>query len=601
MLFSKFAQYLQQLESISSRLEMTSKLAELFKELEIEEVTEACYLLQGQLLPAYEALEFQIAVKTVIKALARLLPSENVDQDSLFGDSDFSKQEEQIEKKYRQVGDLGLVATEVSQAVGISANHSKLHITEVYGQLCELAKDSGAQSQQRKLATLVELLKKLEPISAKFVIRIILGRLRLGFSDMTMIDGLSWAMTGGKSEHDALEQAYQKKTDIGKLAHAYLQQTDPDQRHKMLEKYTVEVGVPVMPALCQRLNSAGEIIEKMHEVIAEPKYDGLRVQIHYRKGVGTNGHKHFIRTFTRNLEETSHMFPELETAVEELNCESCILDAEAITYDVNSGELLPFQQTIQRKRKHGVEEKAEELPIRFYVFDILSLNDQDLLQKPLRERKNLLHQLFNDDQTFYHSPELHTKDPEKLHHYHEENLANGLEGVVVKQIDSVYQSGRKGWSWVKIKESEGKTGKLADTLDLLVMGYYFGRGKRAEFGLGAVLVGVFDEKQDKVLTVAKVGTGLTDQVLQDTKKRCDALKIATQPPEYQVNKMLLPDVWCLPGFVIEVAADELTTSPIHTAGLALRFPRLVQFRDDKDWQQATSFEEVHQLAQQALR
>jgi DNA ligase-1 len=590
MTFSAFSRYLEKLESISSRLAITQTLADLYHQLSSEEVVPASYLLQGQLLPKYQGLEFQVAIKTILKALARVMPSDASSSEesgsvSLFGESDFSDQEASVEKAYKKLGDLGKLTADI---LVDQKPHQQISILNVYDLLKVLAEDAGEGSQQRKLEALVQVYKKLDGLSAKFVTRIILGRLRLGFSDMTMIDALSWAMTGTKDEHQVLEDAYQTKADIGKLAQTYLAHKDQSKRLEALANYQVEVGVPVIPALCQRLNSAQEIIDKMGDVIAEPKYDGLRVQIHVWRD--QSGHKKY-RTFTRNLEETSHMFPELETAIKDLACESCILDAEGIGFDPATGKLLAFQDTIQRKRKHQVSQKASEIPVRFYVFDLLALNGQDLLKKPLFERKELLQKLLGKHQTLIFSQGLHTADPQELHNFHEAQLAADLEGAVIKQYNAVYQSGRKGWSWVKIKEAEGKKGKLSDTLDLIVMGYYFGRGKRAEFGIGAILVGILDE-QDQVKTISKIGTGLSDEQLRETKKRCDQLKTQTQPQLYQVAEALKPDVWCEPGFVMEIAADELTTSPQHSAGVALRFPRLVKFRDDKTWQEATKVFEL---------
>jgi len=578
MTFISFAEYLERLEGVSSRLEITAILAELFQHLESSEVAEACYLLQGQLLPSYEKLELQIATKTVIKALAQAVMNRT-----------HLDQEHTVKKLYQELGDLGAVAEEVIQQIPSTQQDT---IQSVYNSLFKLAKDTGLDSQQRKLLALTKLLESLQPISAKFVVRIILGRLRLGFSDMTIMDALSWAMTNGKAERTYLEEAYQRKTDIGKLAEFYLQQTQEKSRLLALQHYKVEIGVPVLPALCQRLNSAAEMIEKMEEVIAEPKYDGLRVQIHVQK----NGKVWRYRTFTRSLEENSHQFPELAEAVDSLQCTDCILDAEAIGYDPNTGDLLPFQDTIQRKRKHGISEKAKEVPIRFYVFDLLELDGEDLLSQPLSLRKEKLKKVFQNSEVFYHSPEFRTKDPIALHQFHEQELINGLEGVVVKQVSAEYQSGRKGWSWVKMKEAEGTKGKLADTIDVVVMGYYFGRGKRAEFGIGAILVGILDQKQERVLTLAKIGTGLSDEVLRQIKQMCDQLAAPTAPSHYLVNKLLAPDVWCLPDLVVEVAADEITRSPLHSAGVALRFPRLVKFRQDKTWQQATTLKEVYQLS-----
>lgn len=596
MLFHTFATYLEKLEGISSRLEMTYELAKLFNELQPEEVSKACYLLQGQLLPSFESLEFQIAVKTVIKALARCgTATASEGEATLFGMTDWSAVEDSVTKQYKQLGDLGSVAAGI-----LHGNTSKgLELVTVYDRLWQLAKDKGEGSQQRKLDGLVALLKELDSISAKFVIRIVLAKLRLGFSTMTMLDALSWAMTSSKSETTLLEDAYQKRADIGFLAQTYLAETDTTSRQKALESIQVEVGVPIVPALCQRLNSSQEIIEKMMHVIAEPKYDGLRAQIHIHKTKSISAAEEVhVKTFTRNLEDNSAMFPELLTVLETLNCESCILDAEAIGYNPETGQLLPFQMTITRKRKHDIEQTATDVPLKFFVFDVLSLDGKSLIQEKLRSRKELLNNLFDDNEVFLKAPYIETSDPEELRAFHEAQLAEGLEGAVIKQVDSVYQSGRKGWSWVKIKEEEGTRGKLKDTLDCVVMGYYAGRGKRTAFGIGAFLVGVLAE-DESLKTIAKIGTGLSDEQFAELKQRCQPLVTPDMPEIYEVEKSLIPDVWVNPGVVVEIAADEITKSPVHSAKVALRFPRLVKFRDDKNWQQATTTSELQSIQSSA--
>jgi DNA ligase 1 len=595
MTIFQLSEYLEKLEGVTSRLEITAILADLFQHLEKEEIRPTCYLLQGQLLPQYFGLEFQISIKTVVKVLARFLPSTEGETANLFGETVSDSAEKTVEKRYKEVGDLGKVTVEVIEKYSPKQNElGKQSVTEVYEELLNIAKDSGSQSQQRKQEKTLTLLQKLDARSGKFVVRIMLGRLRLGFSDMTVMDALSWAMKGDKSERELLESAYQRRADIGQLAEEYLQIKDDAARQKdLIENYSIELGVPVVPALCQRLNNATEVIEKMTEVIAEPKYDGMRVQIHVQKADGNK--PQILRTFTRNLEESSAQFPELQQIISQLNCQNCVLDTEVIGYDPKTGHLIAFQQTIQRKRKHGVAEIAQEIPVRFFVFDLLYLDGEDLIKKPLVERKAKLEKLFVDNEVIVHTEELRTKDAEELRNYHEQALAEGLEGIVMKQATAAYQSGRKGWSWVKMKEAEGQTGKLSDTVDVIVMGYYYGRGKRAGFGLGAFLVGVFDSSAQKVVTLAKIGTGLTEDTLMEVKKRCDELKTPDAPASYMVNKMLIPDVWCLPSLVVEVAADELTTSPIHTAGQALRFPRFLRFRDDKNWDQATTTEELKSI------
>ncbi|MDQ5951565.1 MAG: ligase 1 [Patescibacteria group bacterium] len=591
MQFAEFSKHLLELEKTASRLEMTRILAELFKKLKGEEIEEVSYLLEGQLVPQYLSLEFQLSIKMVLRALVRIEGSASGkgEATNLFGEADSSELEGALQKRYKKLGDVGLLAAEVLD----DSTAERLTISQVYKELVAIAQENGEGSQERKLASLVELFQKLDAASAKFVSRIIVGRLRLGFSTMTMLDALSWAQTGSKEETALLEEAFQRKADLGKLARTYLETSSTEQRAKVLESYQTEEGVPIVPQLCQRLNSPQEVIEKMGEVIVEPKYDGLRVQIHI--DASTKSGDPEIRAFTRNLENVSQMFPELQHLPKLLTkAKSVILDAEAIGYDPATGKLALFQTTMTRKRKHEIEATATSIPLKFFVFDVIAIDGQSLIDKTLRERKDLLSKLFKQNETFLPTEFIVTKDPNELQTYHEEQLAEGLEGVVIKQVIAPYQSGRKNWYWVKMKEKAGTQGKLTDTLDTVVMGYYFGRGKRTAFGIGAFLVGVLDA-QNTLKTIAKIGTGLSDEQFKELKERADKLVIQEKPAEYEVAKALIPDVWITPNIVTEVAADELTISPNHSAGYALRFPRLIRFRTDKSWENATTMTEVEQM------
>lgn len=569
MKFATFSSALEELEQLSSRLDMTEKLAELYQQFDQDEIAPACYLMQGSLVPSYQSLEFQLSTKMLIRAIARVKnkfhPGETV---GLFGDENSPSAEKEVTKRYKKSGDLG----EVVEA-WMSANDMELSLTDVYTKLDEIARVSGTGSQEGKISKLVELLDGVDPTSAKFIVRIILGRVRLGFSAMTMLDALSWVVTGGKDHRAKLELAYQKQADIGVLAFHYLadKQKSKENVDAVLDAYKVTAGIPVVPALCHRLNTSQEIIDKMGEVIAEPKYDGLRVQIHFRRsGLQHDSKKRKIQAYTRNLEDVSHMFPELSELATATKADELILDSEAIGYNPTTGELLPFQETITRKRKHDIANVSEKVPIKFYIFDVLSKEGEELLRTPLRKRKEILATLFEPQDTFEVASYIVTKDPAVLHEYHEEQLTKGLEGAVIKKIDSDYQSGRKGWKWVKIKEEEGNSGKLKDTLDVIIMGYYAGRGKRSQFGIGALLVGVLDV-EDQVKTIAKIGTGLSEQRLVELKTMCDERAVDTKPKQYLVDDTLMPDVWVTPEIVIEVAADEITKSPNHSAGVALRF------------------------------
>ena len=295
MQFSVFSSYLQQLESISSRLKMTEVLAELLIKLEDQEIVQACYLMQGKLVPLYESLEFGLSEKMIIRALVRVVSQQQRDQhnsenqsinQNLFGEEDLSINEAKVKKIYKRLGDIGLTAEEIVKAQN-SAYHSdgQLKILDVFDRLTIIAHEAGEGSQDRKISGLVQLIKVLDSTSVKFATRIILGKMRLGFSQMTMLDALSWAVVGDKSEHEVLEEAYNRKADIGKLAQFYLSlhRQSPAIRAKKLLTIKSEVGVPIIPALCQRLNSAEDIIAKMGEIFVEPKYDGMRVQIHFNR------------------------------------------------------------------------------------------------------------------------------------------------------------------------------------------------------------------------------------------------------------------------------------------------------------------------------
>jgi DNA ligase-1 len=419
--------------------------------------------------------------------------------------------------------------------------------------------------------------------------------MRLGFSTMTMLDALSWAKVGDKNQSSLLEEAYQKKADFGLLAQLYLFEEDLTAK-ELGEKYQMELGIPIMPALCQRLNSGEEIIDKMGEVIAEPKYDGLRIQIHVNKNGFTDGS--LYKAYTRNLEEVSAMFPELGQFVDECQAETAIFDSEAIAHDPKNGKFLPFQETISRKRKYQIDTKAKETPICFYVFDLLFFAGRALIDESLIDRKKILDKAVKNSDVVKKTIYQLIDDPQILSKFHEQQLKAGLEGAVMKKPDSAYVAGRKGWRWVKIKEQEGQRGKLNDTVDCIMLGYYRGKGKRQSFGIGALLVGVLDQNSGQIKTLSKIGTGLTDKQFKEIKELADQhVSLENEAnSKYDFRKELKADVWIEPNVVLEIAADEITKSPSHTAGVALRFPRLVKIRQDKDWQQATTLQELKEIS-----
>lgn len=564
MKFVELSTYISSIEQTSLRNEMTRILSELFTKAHVNEISNLCYLLQGRVGPIYEALEFGMADKFIIRAI------------SLAYDISIEK----VVQQFKKEGDLGIVSEKLYRG-----NDSQMTINAVYAALREIALFQGTGSQEQKIHAVADLLSRVDMLSARYIVRIPLDKLRLGFSDVTMIDALSTMLVGDKSLRDRIEQSFNVYPDLGFIA-------------VELKKYGVEglthvkakVGAPIVSALCSRLPTADEMIEKMKKVSVEPKYDGVRVQIHYKRHGGEYG-KPLVISYSRNLEQTTGMFPELLTIGNQLDADDVILDAEAVGMDPTTGARLSFQDTITRKRKHGIEQAQKNIPLTFFVFDILYKDGKDLLSKDLLTRRKLLEEAVKKGNVLCVSSHIVTNSPDELRAFHDIQLKAGLEGVVVKKVDSPYEPGRKGFSWVKFKQEEGKTGKLTDTIDAVVMGYYKGEGKRSGFGIGAFLVGVKDH--DNIVTLTKIGTGVTDEKWGILKKLFHGIETHTKPNEYgDVQDMLVPDVWVAPRVVVEIAGDDLTRSTAHSASYAVRFPRLVRVRSDKGVENVTTIKEI---------
>jgi len=561
MFFSDLSIFLERLENTPSRIEITKILSELFKKTRVEEIDKVCYLVLGGLAPSHEGIILNIAEKMMFRVLAKAY------------DKDISE----VIKIYKQKGDLGSVAYSLAKV-----NAGKLSVSDVHRELVKVAEESGEGSQERKVMILADLLKNLDPLSSKYASRIPVGRLRLGFSDKTVLDALSWMQTGNKSLKPQLEKAYQVLPDVGLLAHGV--------KEKGVEKACMAispvVGIPVLPMLSQRIKSPSEMIIKMGEVDVEPKLDGLRILIHFSRGKK-------IKAFTRNLNETSWMFPELSQAEKYLNCDSAILDCEAVGLDEKTKLMANFQTTMTRRRKHDIGETSKKVSIDFFIFDIISKDGKSLMDKNYLERRKELEKTIKPGGPFKLVENEITRSPERIIELYKKRIAEGYEGIMVKKVNSGYIPGRCGWRWVKMKQGEEARGKLADTIDVVVMGYTQGRGKRAEFGVGQFLVGVKDG--EKIKTTSKIGTGLTDEQFRQMKKRLTKLEVKDKPKEYEIHKNYTPDYWVTPSLVVEIAADEITKSPTHTAGIALRFPRLVRFRDDRSPDDATTLKELKRL------
>jgi len=576
--FPSLAHTFEELERTSSRLALIGLLTDLFRSIERpEEIEHVCYLVQGRVAPFFEALEMGMAEKSVTRSLAIAAHTTP----------------EHIASLYATLGDLGLVAGQVKSEA--KSPPSVLSVDEVFEGLRAIAQTSGKGAVEQKSARLVDLLTRVDGVSAKYVVRILLGNLRLGIGDATVLDALAKARWNDVKKRKLLEGAYHKTSDLGLIARTLWEHSSEEEAQRAVAALDVQVGKPVHSQLAERLPTAEAIIVKMGTVVAQYKYDGLRAQIH------KDGPQ--VTIYSRSLEDHSHMFPELiEGTLKQVRAESVILDAEALAYNATSEEFLPFQETTRRRRKHGIEALAEQLPLKAFVFDILYKDGISLLDTSLVERLKILQETMQPaDDTLLLTASYTVSDPHTLTLLFDEAISKGLEGLVVKKQESRYEAGARNFNWVKLKRHSA--GALNDTIDCVLLGYLYGRGKRAAFGAGSLLVGVYDPDRDLFVTVTKIGTGLSDEQWRSIRERTRGLEVDHKPA--RVSSLIEPSVWVEPQLVLEVLADEITRSPTHTAGkvgaepgYALRFPRLVSFREaDKKPEDATTVQELIELYQ----
>ncbi|HEX9562157.1 MAG TPA: ATP-dependent DNA ligase [Candidatus Dormibacteraeota bacterium] len=569
MKFSELAASLDQMEATSSRNELVRILSEVYRASSVNELKPITYLIQGRLAPFFEPVEIGLGERLLITAIAAA----------------YSVPKEEVTKLNRQTGDLGVTAQRLAPA----SRRQAPSVVEVHQRLARIAAAGGAGSQQDKLDGFTSLLGDLDATSAKHLVRITLGKMRLGIGDPTVLDALSFAKKGDRSLRPVLEAAYNRTSDLGLIA-----RTLWDAGETGLDALKVAAGHPLRPQLAERLPNPEAVIKKLGTVGVQPKYDGLRVQIHKNASQ--------VSIFSRNLESMTEMFPELVAAASRLKVKNVILDGEAIAYDPDSEEYVPFQETTARRRKEGIQEMAARVPMRAFVFDVMFRDGSDLTPLPYERRFEIVKELLRKSETLIPAPLTTTDSAEVLTRELLDNISRGLEGVVAKRLDSPYQAGARNFNWVKLKRNT--SGQLNDTIDVVLLGSYRGKGKRAEFGAGALLAGVYDSDKDEFVTISKLGTGLSDQGWREIHERLAKLEVAQKPA--RVNSNFVPDAWLEPAVVVEVLADEITPSPRHTAGMsgdqpgfALRFPRIVSMRTaDKKPEDATSVREIREMFEQ---
>jgi len=580
--YSLIADAYEKIEATTKRLEMTDLLVDILKKTPKEIIDKVVYLTQGRIYPDFVDLEIGVAEKLAIKAIARAS----------------GRRESEIEEDLKTTGDLGETAQKfMVKKRQVTFFQQPLTVQKVYETLDKMAKTSGSGAVDLKMALLAGLLAGATPKEAKYITRTVTGNLRLGIADMTVLDALAIAYGGGKETREYLERAYNISSDLGRVS-----KTVAEKGLRGIKKFQVSISEPIRPMLAERLSSPEEILEKLGgKCIAEYKYDGERIQAHKKDDE--------VILFSRRLENISDQYPDaIKLIKRHVKAKDTILEAECVAIESDTGEMRPFQELMHRRRKYGVEKAMEEYPISLFMFDALYVDGKDLTLEPYPARRWALEKAIKESDRVKIAKYIITDDVKELERFFLEAIENGCEGLVCKSMaeDSVYQAGARGWLWIKYKRDYKS--EMTDAVDLVVVGAFHGRGRRAGT-YGALLLAAYNPNDDTFETVTKCGTGFTDEDLAKLPKIMRKHVISHRHP--RVVSALEADVWFEPVVVLEILGAEITLSPIHTcatdvirkgSGLAIRFPRFTgNYRLDKAAEDATTVKEIIEMYKNQLK
>jgi len=548
MRYSELSEIYEDLEQNSSRLKKIDILSEFLKKLK-EPDYEIIYLLQGNVFPDYSEKEFGISEKLCIRALEK--------------SSGISK--EKIIIEWRKLGDLGLVSEKIINSKKQNTLFSKnLTLKKVIENLKKIPSLEGHGSIDKKLAVISELLTSASGKEAKYLIRTLIGDLRIGVASGTLRDSIVKAIFNPKSMEEKkkyaeiVQSAYDKSTDI-LLVFEKAKKGIPS-----LKKIRLTPGHPVKVMLAQKANSIEDGFKRCgRPAVFEYKYDGFRMLINKTE-------KGDIKIFTRRLDEVTTQFPDVVKYIEEyFPAKSFILDAEAIGYDPKSKKYKPFEAISQRiRRKHNIDRLIKELPIEINAFDILYLNGKSLVDSPFKKRSEILRKLIRPHKyKFRYSKQLITSDEKKAEKFYKEALKDEQEGVMIKNLDAPYKPGSRVGHMLKFKPDENE-------LDLVITGAEYGKGKR---------VGVFSsftlsckDKDNKLVEIGKASTGLKEK---------EELGLSYSELTKKIKPLITKEhgrkVDVKPKIIVTIIYQNIQRSPNYSSGFALRFPRIIKLREDK--------------------
>ena len=571
MKFSIISDALQKMEETSKRLELTDILVKLIKEIPDDVISKTIYLIQGKLRPNFEGVELGIAEKLVMRAMSKSsgIPLKNIEQD------------------YNKGGDLGQTAENIlREKIQTTFTSETITLEKVYETLFKIAKLEGKGSQEMKMRYVSSMLNDATPQEAKFILKILLGTLRLGIAENTVMDALAIAFTGKKENREVIENAYNVSSDLGKVAEVL--SVDGIEQ---IKRFQIKLFSPIRPMLADRIKSEEDTVKKFQEEFAaEFKLDGERAQIHKQKDR--------IMIFSRSLENITSYYPDIvEKISERIVAENVILEAEVVAMNSNSGDFLPFQELMHRRRKYEIDEAVAKYPITVNFFDVLFSDEKNCMDMKYLERRKLLEKIIKQDNFARLIPMSVIESEEQILEVLENSINSGCEGLMLKHLDSTYRAGIRGSNWLKLKREYQN--ELGDSLDLVVVGAFFGKGRRTG-KYGTLLLATYNDEEDTFPSICKVGTGFTDESL-DQLYQILSPKVTLKKNPRIVSEMEA-DVWFEPELVIEIVASEITQSPIHktaldkikeNAGLALRFPKFTgKIRTEKNSEDASTDEEV---------
>jgi len=573
--FSTIVNILEQMEQTTSRLELTNYLVTLFKNTPSDLVDKIIYLIQGKIRPDYEGIEMGIAEKMIIRIISQI---SNISNDEVY-------------RNYREKGDLGSVAEVIMKnKIQTTLFNEKVTIERIYLVFDKISKTTGKGSQETKIKSFASLFNDSSPEECKYIIRFALGTLRLGIADSTIMDALALAYTSDKKNRKILESAYNVSSDLGRVSKILVKQG-----LKAVSAIKIELFIPIRPMLAERVQTSKEALEKVSgKAAVEFKLDGERVQIH-------RGDKK-VQIFSRSLENITHYYPDVAEASRTITLRNFIIEAEVVAINKYTEEFLPFQELMHRRRKYDIDKNVENYPVSVNVFDILYASGRDKTNLPYIERRALLKDTITNsvDRRLTLIQQRIVSSVDQLEKFMAKSIEYGCEGLVVKQTNSPYRAGARGFAWIKIKREYRS--ELVDTLDLVIIGGSYGRGRRVG-RYGALLLAVYDKNENVFKSVCKVGSGFTDEVLEELFTDLGKYMIPKKHP--RVYSKLEMNTWFIPTIVIEIIASEITLSPEYDAGmdsirkgfgLSLRFPKFTKkIRRDKNPQDITDESELIEM------